>query len=122
MSARLELVDYLETVCLATEGLEDVRVVGSVRAVDTLSKATLIVKTDSYERVPEQPRKIQGNFTLVLVSPHVDLDRAEADLEDRLELLLPALYTALLVFGSAAQTQYDDTHLAYDISVRSLLS
>jgi hypothetical protein len=122
MSARLELVEYLKALMLGTEGLEDVRVIPSVRAVDSLSKPVLIVKTNTYERVPEQPRLIRGNFTLTLVSPHVNIDRAEADLEDMLELLLPALYTAQLLFGEATQVGYDDTHIGYDITLMSLLS
>lgn len=94
MSLRSDLVAYLTELLPLTPGLEDVRVIPTVRAVDEISKPILIVKTDTRSPLPQAPRKsVQGEFTLTLVSPHIDVERAEDDLEARLELLEPSLTT-----------------------------
>ena len=48
MSLRTDLAAYLQDVCTATTGLEDVRVIASVRDVGALSKPVLIVKTNTW--------------------------------------------------------------------------
>lgn len=124
MSSRSSLIDYLEPIVAATPGLEDIRFIRSVRAVDQLgNKPILILKTDSIEVLPEAPRSSPlGRFTLVLVSPHVDVEKAEDQLDDLLEILLPTLFGAAVMWERATQTAYDDQHISYDISIRSILS
>jgi hypothetical protein len=122
MSLRTELCDYLETVCANTAGLEKVRVVRVVRDLGELSQPTLIVKTDSYEKLAAAPiRKRLGNFTITLVSNHDDIDRAETQLDDLLEALLPALFTAGLSWQEATQVEYSG-NLAFDIRITSIVT
>ena len=122
MSMRRALAAYLEQVRDATPGLERVKVVESVRALGTLSQTTLIVKTDSYTPEPVAPlSKRRGNFTLTLVSRHQDIDDAEDDLDDTLEVLLPALLTHAVIWTEATQVGFGDSNLAYDIKVTSVL-
>lgn len=122
MSLRSDLADYLATVVAGTEGMEDVRVVRSVRALGEINRPTIILKTDSYEKLPEAPlKKRVGLFTATLVSSHQDIDKAEDQLDDLLELFLPALFTFGLSWQSATQVAYDETRLAFDIIIRTIL-
>ncbi len=121
MSLRADLIAYLGELIPTIEGLEDVRVIPSVRALDELSKPVLIVKTNGLRKLAQSPRShMGGEFTLTLVSPHQDIDKAEDDLDARLELLLPGLFTFGLSWQSADQANYDDTRLCYDITVTSI--
>lgn len=124
MSSRSSLIDYLEPIIASTPGLESLRFIRSVRAVDQLGKnPILILKTDSIEVLPAAPRSAPlGRFTLVLVSPHLDVEKAEDQLDDLLEILLPTLFGAHVMWEKATQTAYDDQHLSYDIAIRSILS
>lgn len=123
MSSRSSLIAYLEPVIAAAPGLEAVRVVRTVRATDKLSKPTLIVRTNTFEKLPAAPlSSMLGRFTLCLVSPHTDVERAEDQLDDLLEILLPLLLTSGVIWEQATQTQYDDQHLAYDITIQTILS
>lgn len=123
MSLRTTMLDYLALVMGGTEGLENVRLVRSVRAVDELSTPILQVKTDSFEKLPEAPiRKRIGHFTATLVSPHQDVDKAEDQLDDLLEVLLPALFTFGLSYQDATQVSYGDQYLAYDIRIDTILT
>ena len=122
MSARTALVDHLTALCAVTPELADVRVIPSIRTVGEISKPILIVKTNSLRMIAEAPRSApMGVFTVTLVSPHKDLDLAEDDLEARLEVLLPALFTSGLLWESADQAQYDENRICYDIAVTSIL-
>lgn len=121
MSLRTDLATYLGEVIAATPGLEDVKVVPSVRQIGELDQPALIVKTDSYTKTPQAPlKKITGEFTLTLISPHRDIDRAEDDLEQRLDLLTPALFTSGITWQEATQVGYGDNFLAFDIRVTSI--
>lgn len=123
MSIRTELCDYLEAVLAATTGLQDVKLVRSVRELGQIASATLVVKTDQFTPLAAAPTtKRQGTFTATLISPHQDIDRAEDDLDDRLELLLPALFTSGLIYTEATQVGYGESNLAYDIRIQSILT
>lgn len=122
MSMRKDLAAYLEQLVAEIEPLNDIKVVDSTRALGEITRTTLVVKTDRYEKLPEAPQKRQGRFVLTLISKHQDIDRAEDDLDDRLEVLLPALTTSGLIWTSAAQVGYGDSNLAYDITVTSILT
>ena len=121
MSTRDTLIQYLETVLPATEGLEGIKLVKSIRANDVLSQPILVVKTVSFVKLAEAPiGNMMGEFLLTLVSPHNDIERAEDELDDLLELLLPALFNSHLVWTSATQVSLEG-HLAYDIAVSNIL-
>ena len=121
MSTRDTLIQYLETVLPATEGLEGIKLVKSIRANDVLSQPILVVKTVSFVKLAEAPiGNMMGEFLLTLVSPHNDIERAEDDLDDLLEVLLPALFNSHLVWTSATQVSLEG-HLAYDIAVSNIL-
>lgn len=121
MSLRTDLTTYLQEICTATTGLQDVRVLPSVRDVGALSKPVLIVRTNSLQKLPQAPRlKFVGNFTLTLVSPHEDIDKAEDDLEARLEILLPTLFTYGMSWQSADQAAFTESQLCYDIAITSI--
>jgi hypothetical protein len=123
MSSRDSLIEALEPILADTEGLEGVRIVKSVRNIGALSQPNLIVKTDAFEINPAAPRSTAvGQFTLVLVSPHSDLDKAEDQLDDLLEILLPALLSYNMVWSRAEQTAFDDSHLSYDIAITAISS
>jgi hypothetical protein len=123
MSARTALIEYLTGLLAAEPALEDVRIVKSPRFVGEISKPILIVKTNSLSKIPAAPRAgFLGSFTLTLVSPHKDLDKAEDDLEARLEVLLPKLFTWGLLWESADQAQYDEDRICYDITTQSVLN
>lgn len=115
------MVAYLTETLAVTPGLEDVRVVGSSRSIDKITTPILKVKTDTYVKTPEAPRsKLTAEFTLVLVSPHQDVDQAEDDLEDRLEALLPLLFNSSIMWQEATQTAWDESHMSFDIRVTSI--
>jgi hypothetical protein len=123
VSSRDSLIAHLEPILAGTAGLEDVRLIKSVRNIGALSQPTLIIKTDAFELNAQAPRSAAiGVFTLVLVSPHTDIDKAEDQLDDLLEMLLPTLLGSAIVWSRAEQTAFDDTHLSYDIAVTALLS
>ena len=123
MSVRTTLVEYLTTLVASTPELEDVRVIPTIRYVGEISTPILIVKTNSLAKIAAAPRAgFLGSFTLTLVSPHKDLDRAEDDLEGRLEVLLPSLFTWGLLWESADQAQYDKDRICYDIHTTSVLN
>jgi hypothetical protein len=123
MSVRTAVGDYLAQVLAGTPGLESVKLVRSIRELGEISKPTLILKTESYVPTAAAPRTSrQGNFIATLVSPHRDLDRAEDQLDDLLELLLPALLTAGILWSDATQVGYGDSNLAYDIHISSILT
>jgi hypothetical protein len=122
-SSRDSLIAALEVILADVAGLEDVRLVKSSRDLGVLSKPTIIVARGTYEVNAAAPRSSAiGQFTLVLVSPHTDVDKSEEQLDDLLEILLPALLTATTSWSSAEPTVFDDTHDSYDIAVTALLS
>jgi hypothetical protein len=123
MSSRASFIAYIKPILASTEGLEKIKLIESVRATDQLSsRPLLIVKTDSFEKLVEAPRFVQANFTLVLVSPHLDVDKAEDQLDEILGTLLPTLRDNNVMWERATQTAYDDQHISYDITIRSILS
>lgn len=124
MSNRDELIDYLKLQISTVPALDDIQVVKSVRSVDALNKVTLVVKTQQYEKLPQAPKSaiLNGTFLLTLVSPLVDLDKAEDQLDDILEALLPLLFRATLNWTQASQVGFGDQYLAYDITLTSILS
>lgn len=123
MTDREEFIAYVSAVLAGTVGLEDVRLVKSVRAVDELSKPVLVVGRPTYEKLPAAPiKKRLATFPCTLISPHVDTDRAEDDLDARLEILLPKLFTSGLMWTEARGTSWDELHLAFDIDIQSILS
>jgi hypothetical protein len=123
MSIRTDLCDYLAGILAATTGLTDIKLVRSVRELGEIAGPVLIVKTDSFEKLAAAPlQKRQGNFTATLISPHQDIDRAEDDLDDRLEILLPTLLTHAVLWVDATQVGYGERNLAYDIRLTSILT
>jgi len=123
MSARTALVEYLTTLVASKPELEDIRVIPTIRYVGEISTPILIVKTNSLSKIAAAPRSgLLGSFTLTLVSPHQDIDRAEDDLEARLEVLLPSLFTWGLLWETADQAQYDENRICYDIQTTSVLN
>ena len=123
MSLRSDLIAYLEALLPTVVGLEDVRIIPTVRAVDEIKSPILIVKTNTREPLPQAPRRsVLGDFTLTIVSPHTDIERAEDDLEARLELLEPSLTTWGMIWKSSTQVQYDEQRIAYDISITSIFT
>lgn len=122
MSTRDSLIEYLRTVLDDTAGLERIHLVKTPRNVDKLSRPTLVVKTDSLEKLPAAPiGNMLGNFTLGLVSNHLDMEKAEDQLDELLEILLPALFTHNIVWTQATQTAFDEQHLSYDIAVSTII-
>jgi hypothetical protein len=123
MSARTALIEYLEVLVAGVPALEDIRIIKSIRFVGEIATPILVVKTNSLAKIPAAPRAgFLGSFTLTLVSPHKDLDKAEDDLEGRLEVLLPSLFTWGLLWESADQAQYDEDRICYDIHTTSVLN
>lgn len=122
VSIRSATVAYLTALVAATPGLQKVRVVPSPRDIGEISTPVLIVKVESLEKIPAAPKKLQANFIATLVSAHRDIDRAEDELDDLVELIAPALLTAGLVWQDATQVGYGDSNLAYDIRFTSILT
>lgn len=129
MSMKSVLVDYLTDVVLSNPATADIKVVGSNRELGELGKTpVLVVKTNSFEKISAAPQKRTGHFTAALVSPHRDIDRAEDDLDTRLEVLLPLLLTSGLNWTEATQVGWgrdadgNPTNLAYDINIDSILT
>lgn len=123
MSMRDALIAHLEATLAATPGLEGVKVVKSARGVDRLNKPTLQVVTRGYDKLPAAPlKKRSARFLCTLISPLTVLDDAETQLDDLLDLLLPALLTSGLSWQSADLTDWSDQLLAYDIEITSILT
>lgn len=123
MSNRDSLIAYLEGVLAGTPGLEGVEVVKSARGTDALNKPTLVIQTQGYDKLPAAPiKKRQGRFLATLVSPLRDLDKAEDQLDDLLDILLPALFTSGIIWNTADQGGFDESYLAVEITITSILS
>lgn len=122
MSARTVVLDTLETIIANVPELADVRLVRAPREVGELgSTPIIVVKTGEYARTPEAPlRNVTWSGTATLVSPHRDVDKAEDDLEARLEVITPRLTTAALKWLNAELVNYDDQHLALDIHLTAI--
>jgi hypothetical protein len=120
-TVREKLIEYLTAVCAETEGLEKVKFVTSARNLGNLSQPTLILAVDSYEPTPAAPAYVQGNFVGVLVSNHLDLDKAEQQLDELLAALLPKLFGWGVMYSRAVPTDFDDQHRSFDISFSSTL-
>lgn len=121
MSLRSDLIEYLAALIEGDPALGRIHLVGSARSVDAPSRPNLIVKTNGFRKLPQAPqRNLTGEFTLTLVSKHLDIDLAENELEALLEVLLPKLFTWGLSWETADQVGWGDTQLAYDITVNSI--
>jgi hypothetical protein len=119
MTIKAETADYLRERMKDTDGLKDIRVVTSRRALGDVRSPVLIVTTQSYEKLPVAPKLIQGNLMLTLVSPHQDVDKAEEDLESRFETLSAALLAWSLFWTNATNVAYDEQRMALDITLTS---
>lgn len=121
MSLRTDLIEYLAVLIADEPGLEQIHLVGSARSVDAPSRPNLIVKTNGFRKLPQAPqRNLTGEFLLTLVSKHTDVDLAENELEGLLEVLLPKLFTWGLSWETADQVGWQDSLIAYDITVNSI--
>jgi hypothetical protein len=120
-TVRSELIAYLTEVCATTEGLEKLKFVTSARNLGNLSQPTFILTVDSYEPTPAAPAHVLGNFVGVLVSNHLDLDKAEQQLDELLAILLPKLFSWGVMYSKATPTDFDDSHRSFDITFSSTL-
>jgi hypothetical protein len=120
-TVREKLIEYLTAVCAETEGLEKVKFVTSARNLGNLSQPTFILTVKSYEPNPAAPHYVLGNFVGVLVSNHLDLDKAEQQLDELLAILLPLLFSWGVIYSSADPTDFDDQHRSFDITFSSTL-
>lgn len=122
MSARTATLDALAVILASHPDLEDVRLIRSARPVGEVGKTPILqVRTTQWEPTPQAPlRNVTWTGTATLVSPHRDLDRAEDDLEKRLEALSTRLRTASFAWTVGTLTDYDDQHISIDITLTAI--
>lgn len=93
------------------------RIVPYSRNIDKFEVPIVMLKQESFERHPTAPRTHLVNFTLTIVTPHSDTEKAEDDLDDNVTLLLHTFDALGLQWKTAQKVLFDDQHLAYDIPV-----
>lgn len=122
MSARTSFLDALQAILDSTVGLEDVTLIRSARQVGEVGqKPILQARTTEWTRTPQAPmRNITWTGTATLVSPHRDLDAAEDQLEELLDLITTSLTSFSFTWSAAPLVNYDDQHLAVDINVTAI--
>lgn len=119
MSARTQALDALQTIIAGDVRLEDVRLVRAPRDVGEIATPILQVRTSTWEPTAVAPlRNLTWNGIATLVSPHLDIDRAEDQLEELFDALSDHLRTSNMLWTGATLTAYEDgQHLALDINL-----
>lgn len=94
------------------------RIVPSMRTIDNPDRITVIVKQSGAQPLPAAPRSwLLFELTLTLIGTHLDMERAEDQLDAELLNLIGALRTIEGVdFRDAKAVAWGD-RLAYDVTV-----
>lgn len=117
-SFRSQLVDALTPVLPGSWEL-----VPTQRTVDTLSHPIVQLSQISIRRDPNAPQSsaLLTTFTLTVVDPLTDPERAEDNLDDEVLTLIFALDgLGWLRWTDATKVIWQDSHLAYDITIETL--
>lgn len=89
-------------------------------SVDTLSDVTVMLKLASVEKHPSAPLGAYlARFTITVVDPSQDPQKAEDRLDDELLALLAALDSLNnSLWSTAEKVLFQDRYLAYDIAMQ----
>lgn len=89
------------------------------RNVDTLSTTMVMLKQQKIEPHPAAPLAMHTiGFTVTVVTALTDTAASEDELDDSVVALCHALDEIGVAWEDATKVLFDDTHLAYDISVQ----
>lgn len=117
MSVRTEFEALLKADWAGIPDLAGVRVVATERDLDDIQDFTALIRARTLARFPEAPQNTRlVGLLLTLISPHLDMDRAQDDLDVRADAVFDYLGTRYR-HGEATQTGWGDARLAYDIPV-----
>ena len=93
------------------------KIVSSDRAVDLHKFVVVQVKQRKLIRTPQAPAGAHDiEFVLTVTSPYQDIDKAEDQLDDSVNIIVHALDDAGIKWTSADKVANDD-RLAYDIAL-----
>jgi hypothetical protein len=88
------------------------------RNLDTLSTTVVMLKQNDFEALPAAPHStLLVGFTVTIVTPLTDPEKAEDALDDDVVALLHAMDAAGFAWTKATKVLFDDAHLAYDIDL-----
>jgi hypothetical protein len=122
MSARSEFADALAAAWADIPALAGVRVVATERELDVIDRPTFVIRSKSIARSPEAPISHRDIGLLgSLISPHVNLDIAQDQLDDLVDAVLDHLDT-FCRHGDATTAAWNDSRLAFDIPITILAS
>lgn len=111
-SVRDRLVEELKAVLG-----KDVHVIPYQDSVDTLDRRTVMVKQQTITRLPEAPTsKLRIDYVLTFISPALDPEAAEADLDQWVPQTLSDLDMSWFAWTSAEKVLFDPLNTAYDVS------
>lgn len=93
------------------------KLVTSDRAVDLTKTMTVQIKQRRIIRTPQAPNGAHDiEFVLTVTSPHMDLDKAEDQLDTAVNVLIHAIDEAGIKWTNADKVANED-RLAYDITL-----
>lgn len=97
------------------------RIVPYQRNLDTIAHTTVMFKQTAIDKLPQAPQGVLiVDLTLTIISHFTDTVKAEDDLDDAvLELCLAMDANPHVIYGRADKVMFDDTHLAYDITIQT---
>lgn len=111
MSARRQIIDELTPLLPTTW-----RVVGYADLPDQVAKPTVSLWVDSYEPRGDAAGTYQATVQVWALTKFQDMSKAEDDLDEMLEVLLPALkQIPFIEFDRAERGVLDDTFHGYNI-------
>lgn len=101
-----------------------------IRKPDDLDGVTVIVHLQKIERMPEAPLGSQvATYLVTVVDPAQDWSQADEALDDEIVDLISALDSVrnenglpILRWASADRNTWNDTYLAFDISVTAIIT
>lgn len=101
-----------------------------IRKPDELDGVTVVVHLQKIERLPEAPLGSQvATYLVTVVDPAQDWSQADAALDDEIVDLIAALDSVrnesglpILRWTSADRNTWNDTYLAFDISVTAIIT
>lgn len=122
MSVRSELAAQFATDWASIPGLSDVRVVATERKLDDIRTFTALIRARSITRSTAAPNSHRDvSVLLTLISPHLNADVAQDDLDERAEAILDYLDTRYRHEG-ATSAGWANERFAYDIPITILAS
>lgn len=116
-AARQALVDALTP--LLPKGRNGWKLIPTQRSYDQLDRVCVVLKQQKITRLPQTPNASHRvDFVITIISPNTDIDKAETDLDEQVDVLLHNLDAIKSVdWTDASKVEVSDKYLGYDVSV-----